>query len=69
MSDQYTCAMCGNTYTKTRSNEEAMEEAKVDFPDEEDMEVICDSCYQLVCPDKNIDKYVDYLNEKNNDKA
>jgi len=46
--DQYTCALCGGTFDKGWSEEEAEAEAKLlwgDMP-EEDREVICDTCFQ-----------------------
>lgn len=49
MTDEYTCAVCGETYKKGWSDEDAFEEYQETFPDvpeNEPMEVVCDDCYQ-----------------------
>lgn len=47
MSNTFTCARCGNSFTKGWTDEEAREEYKENFPetqgDEED--VVCNDCY------------------------
>ena len=54
MPDQYTCAVCGETYNKTRdgswSDEKAEEELQSNFgpiPLEE-CDIVCDSCYKRI---------------------
>jgi hypothetical protein len=51
--DTYTCAMCGETYKKGWSDEEAKEEYEEAFPcadSEEPIRVVCDDCYKLIMP-------------------
>lgn len=46
--DKYTCVVCGETYEKEISDEEAAENLKEEFPgfDPEDCAIVCDPCYQ-----------------------
>lgn len=48
--NEYTCAMCGNTYTKAWSDEEAKAELEENFPDFEAdaCDIMCDDCYKRV---------------------
>ncbi len=49
-SREFTCARCGFTFPKGRTDAEAMAEAKENFGDDIDQRplvVICDDCYQL----------------------
>lgn len=48
MSNQFTCADCGETFDKGRSDEEALKESKEIWGEipQEDMEIICEDCYQ-----------------------
>ena len=47
MSDEYTCAACGETFTKVWSDEEATAEAEQLFPNDlDDLVVVCDDCWQ-----------------------
>ena len=53
MSDTYTCACCGGTFGKTRSEEEAAAEARELFtPAElEAVEIVCDDCWRKIVPE------------------
>lgn len=48
--NEYTCAVCGETFTKIRSDAEAMDEARGNFgpvtPDE--CSLVCDDCYNSI---------------------
>lgn len=46
--DEYTCALCKQTFTKGWSDEEALAELKLDFPGFATAEcsLVCDGCYQ-----------------------
>jgi hypothetical protein len=48
----YECAMCGETYEKTWSDEEAIAEMNQYFGDVpvEDCDVVCDDCFQKIHP-------------------
>lgn len=48
--DDYTCTMCGNTYTKAQSDADALKECDKNFPgaDLSKVSVVCDYCYQKV---------------------
>lgn len=51
MPDTFTCAVCGKTYSKGRSDEEAMAEFHQNFPgntdiDEDELSVVCSSCHK-----------------------
>ncbi len=57
MSDEYTCAMCGGTFTKALTDEEARQEYSQIFeplgfapPDTEELEIVCDVCWQEIKP-------------------
>lgn len=52
----YRCTLCGGTYTKSRSDEEALAEAMRDFPgtNPEMVRPVCDECYQRVVEDMNV---------------
>ena len=51
LGDPFTCDNCGETYTKTWSDEEAMAEAESLYP-AEDLEegtgIVCDPCFQVI---------------------
>jgi hypothetical protein len=45
----FTCEVCGNTYTKARSDEEAFAECEANFgvtPAKSDCGIVCEECYQ-----------------------
>lgn len=49
MSNEFTCANCGNTYEKGLSDEEASAQLKEEFGEEyekEDWDILCEDCYQ-----------------------
>lgn len=48
MADEYTCAICDNTYDKTWSDEESMAEMEQIFGQVpmEECNVVCDDCYK-----------------------
>lgn len=51
--EPYTCGRCGGSFTKTWSDEEAMDEARSLFPAEriereEDQAVVCDPCFREI---------------------
>lgn len=48
MPNEFTCSVCGNTYEKGRSDEEAVEELSTHFPgfEVEDCDVVCDNCFK-----------------------
>jgi hypothetical protein len=49
MTEQFTCGLCGETYDKAWTDEEAQKESERIFgPDIEDPEVVCDDCYKLI---------------------
>jgi hypothetical protein len=45
---EYTCAVCGQTFTKGWSDEEAAKEREETFPgfDESECDLVCDTCYK-----------------------
>jgi hypothetical protein len=47
MAETFTCAMCGKTYDKEWTDEEAMAEAEGIFGDQlgDDPDVVCDDCF------------------------
>ena len=50
MDEEYTCARCGETYLKGRSNETADKEHEEVFgcPRDEDSVLICDDCWKML---------------------
>lgn len=48
MNNTYTCAVCGETFDKGWSDEEAEAELKENFPGhaKEECAIICDDCFQ-----------------------
>jgi len=48
MNNQYTCAVCGETFDSGWSDEEAKAELEEDFPDHDITEcaIVCDGCYK-----------------------
>jgi|HubBroStandDraft_6_1064221.scaffolds.fasta_scaffold00134_64 hypothetical protein len=49
----YICAMCGGTFEKSRSDEEALAEMKENFgdvPATEPLDIVCDDCFQKIDP-------------------
>jgi len=59
MSEVFKCAMCGETFEKARTEEEALEELNELFGDTpvEECEVVCDDCWQKIRPDKEDGKH------------
>ena len=50
-SDEYTCGMCGETFTKSWSDDDAMDEHEAMFPDHKGpVAVICDDCFHKLFP-------------------
>lgn len=45
MSDDFTCAHCGETFPKAWSDEEALAEAEVHGFDPDDCVVVCEDCH------------------------
>ncbi len=50
MPDTYDCALCGGTFNKGRSDEEAMAEKAALFPGvpAEECDLVCDDCFVLM---------------------
>lgn len=50
MEETFTCAVCGETFTKARTDEEALAETVELFGpvDDDEMEVICNSCFLVL---------------------
>lgn len=53
MTDKYTCAACGRTFGKKRTDDEAMAEAEAIFGDllragGEEPAVVCDDCFKAM---------------------
>jgi hypothetical protein len=48
MGNTFTCANCGGTFEKGRTDEEAMTESKSLFGDisDNEIEVVCDDCFE-----------------------
>lgn len=48
MSDEYTCAVCGQTFTKGWTEDEALAEKSEFFGDIpiEECEIVCDPCWK-----------------------
>ena len=46
----YTCAYCGETYTKVCTDDEAIKEFKENFPEHvvEKLAIVCDDCYKSI---------------------
>lgn len=63
------CAQCGCVLTPNTPEEEAQAKAEVAqfFPHEklEDMEAICDDCWEKVRPDKHPQQYAAYMSSFN----
>jgi hypothetical protein len=54
--EQYTCELCGETYDRGRSDEEALSETAAVFgPDslDEPLAIVCDDCWNKIHPDRN----------------
>jgi len=55
--DEYECAFCHGIFklvrNETWSDEKAMKEYKEKFPysNTEDIEIVCDDCWQIIKPD------------------
>jgi hypothetical protein len=49
---EFTCAECGETYGRQRTEEEALEEKDALFPDVpiEDCAIVCDDCFKKLMP-------------------
>lgn len=54
MSQEFKCAICGGTYSRIWTDEEAMEECQSYFGDvqQKDCFIVCDDCYQVIHPTK-----------------
>ena len=52
MSNTFKCAICRQTFRKTRSDQEALVETRRHFGEvpPEDLEVVCDDCYREIDP-------------------
>ena len=63
-SKTYACARCGQTFGKTRTDDEcrAEMESHFGFVPEEDIAIICDDCFQAIHPSKNPDVVEEYKN-------
>ena len=48
MSEEFTCALCGETFQQAWSHEDAKAEFAEAFPDDQDeaTEILCDDCYK-----------------------
>lgn len=47
--DEYTCCICGRTYTATLSTEEALANYKEHFGDEKmSEEIVCNDCFETI---------------------
>jgi hypothetical protein len=53
--DEYTCALCRETFFKGVSDKQALEETRSHFGDvpEEELAVVCDDCWQKIHPQRN----------------
>ena len=53
-SNTYTCARCGQTFTKARTDDECRAELEsfFGFVPEDDIAIICDDCFQEIHPSK-----------------
>ena len=55
--NEFKCAMCGGIFEKGWTDEEAMKECKENFGEKmasaEDYEVVCNDCYQKICPQEH----------------
>ena len=48
MSDMFTCAICGGTFEKTNTDEEALAEKEALFPEYtlEECAIVCEDCWK-----------------------
>ena len=55
--NEYKCQLCGGIFEKVWSNEEAENEMKELWGElkEEERVVICDDCFKMVYPSKNLE--------------
>ena len=54
MAEEYKCAMCGEIFKKTISEDDALTELNEQFGEGiavEDCDIVCDDCWQKVRPD------------------
>jgi hypothetical protein len=53
--DDFTCALCGETFARGWSEEEAAEESRLLFGDlpPDDLAVVCDDCFARIHPHRN----------------
>lgn len=61
--NEYQCSMCNGVFEKGWSDEEAQAEHDRDFPGQsmETSAVVCDDCYQKVCPATHPVQYAEYF--------
>jgi hypothetical protein len=66
MNTTYICSCCKQTFAKMCSDEEAWAEKKKYWPggSEEEYEIVCEDCWQLVHPTKHLPEYIASLWEK-----
>ena len=67
MTNTFTCAMCGGTFERNRSDQEAMEETRAIFGDDvtlEECDLVCDGCWQSIHPDRNQTAFVLWKEER-----
>jgi hypothetical protein len=58
--NEFTCCVCGNTYEKSWSDEEAKEEFSEVFKsefNEENTAVVCDDCYKQMMNEYPVEEY------------
>ena len=46
--NQFKCAMCGEIFEKALSDEEVLEEARLNDFDPDDCDLVCDDCYKII---------------------
>lgn len=52
MSETFRCEMCGGSFPKEWTDEEANAEAARDFPGQTDLQIVCHDCYLVLFPEK-----------------
>lgn len=59
----FTCALCGATFRSDWSEEEALADCCRFFGDlpMQDLDVVCDACWEQVRPDRNPEQYLSEL--------
>ncbi len=71
MANLFTCALCGEIFEGTATDEEVQTEQDFYWPDtpREECAVVCDACWQKIRPEKNKEKYNEYILESQKQQA